>query len=86
MKLLTRRQIIKEWLEQEDESLDTLCCPYCRDLLYETKKYWVCKNEDCNFESALKAEVNQRGANDVSVKNERHQVLMTLVKKEEERE
>lgn len=57
MKLLTRRQIIKEWQEQKDKSLDTPCCPYCRSLLYERKKEWICGNGDCDFESVLKSEV-----------------------------
>jgi len=48
--LQTRRQIIKLWSNQEDELLDTLSCPNCRDLLF-TNEYGElkCLNTGCSL-------------------------------------
>jgi ribosomal protein L37AE/L43A len=51
MKLLTRRQIIKQWEKQEDKILDSFCCPNCRDILSYRKEdnKFICINPACGF-------------------------------------
>ncbi|KKN34389.1 hypothetical protein LCGC14_0794360 [marine sediment metagenome] len=47
--LLTRRQIIKIWLEGNEKFLDYHCCPYCRNLLVKTKdENYFCNNDRCD--------------------------------------
>lgn len=39
-RIFTRREIIELWLTQPPQALDTLCCPFCRDLLtLESHRY-----------------------------------------------
>ena len=59
MKLLTRRQIIEEWIKQPDNHLDnSYCCPKCRDILYEYGDRYFCENEDCSQDFILKSEID----------------------------
>ena len=48
-KLLTRKEIIQLWSQQSEEMLNSYCCPGCRDLLFETEKYYICKNTSCKL-------------------------------------
>ena len=58
MKLLTRREIIALWQKQPDVMLDSLCCPNCRDILFEDEDSYFCDNIHCEFGHVLKSEVD----------------------------
>ena len=53
MKLLTRRQIIEIWRNQQKSRLDYYCCPNCRDLLLQKGDSYVCINGDCSLHSVI---------------------------------
>ena len=47
-KLHTRRGIIRIWEKQNPDSLDSYCCPNCRDILYRDEKgNLYCENSLC---------------------------------------
>lgn len=49
--LMTRREIISLWSKSK-EYLDSLCCPNCRDILYEDENgEWECRNFLCRYGS-----------------------------------
>ena len=56
MKLITRRKSIEILLENE-QYLDKLICPYCRDILREGVDSWYCFNPYCEFDKVSKEEV-----------------------------
>lgn len=58
MKLLTRKQIIDEWLKQPEEILHSVCCPLCRNILDEYPDRYLCLNEDCMQGYILKSEID----------------------------
>jgi uncharacterized protein YbaR (Trm112 family) len=61
VKLLTRKEIIIQWMKQDDELLNIFCCPNCRDLLEDYKfskhntrpdiesEYIYCHNTGCEL-------------------------------------
>ena len=59
MKILTRRQIIEEWSKQSDEFLDSVCCPKCRNIMFEYSDRYFCDNEDCSQDYVLKSEITE---------------------------
>ena len=57
IRLLKRRQVIKLWNRQGDKHLNSLCCPYCRDLLEENDEHYECNNMFCDFDTVRKEDV-----------------------------
>ena len=47
----TRREIIEIWQGSRDEILNKLCCPNCRDLLFNfsSKDEYYCGNPGCGY-------------------------------------
>lgn len=54
MTLLTRQEIINEWLKQPKVMLESKCCPECRSILDEYEKRYFCPNGYCTVTDILK--------------------------------
>lgn len=57
MKLLTRKEIIDIWFEQDIKFLKSYCCPSCRDILYEEGEYYYCNNDMCREDVFYKGNI-----------------------------
>lgn len=57
MKLFTRKEIIEYWLKQDDDFLNALCCPSCRDILFVNYGGgYFCENMLCGINKVEKDE------------------------------
>lgn len=47
MEALTRNQILKEWLKQNESLRKSFCCPDCRNILINYSGTLMCNNDRC---------------------------------------
>jgi len=59
MKLLTRREMIDVWMKQGDRYLNSVCCPNCRDILFDNGDRYLCTNDYCSRGYIFKSEVEK---------------------------